>query len=757
MSATTKLQFTLTSPGSDPVPTPTPTPTPTPGYYTSVVGSPNTGENSASSDNGGGTVFTALFAVIGLAALVVFLVKYLKKNRHVSFAERGSFHISARPRVFATVALTLAVAFLGGITLTNMYNNAKNTNAASQRELEVVAKSNITFNVDRGQSSIESDTIEVKNNGAKYDLYVSTTDNKFARDASAYLDPVSSTITSPSSDISENQWGMSLKTLTNPDVSGQNWAAAPTTETKVKSDATESTTPAYYAVNLGSDLPDGTYATNVTYRAVAKNYKVTVINGFVNETGDKTEDWFDADVEVRIRENCSATQAFKVWTIREGLKTAADITLISNRTYKFTMPANDVTVEATCEGDEPDPTAKWEIHYDKNISAATGTMDPTIVTGTSEKLRVNAFTYANHVFKGWACTSGKPEDETLVKFSDNQSVTQATLEAAGCQKTPGNGETNPPTSDYYTVYAIWGTSTPDDPKYIQDVTPDMCDNMAVLEDKTLPDRRDNKQYTYRKYADGRCWMLSDLAYKPANDVKLTAVDTDISSDKTATFSALGGKYVEKNGQVLYNYKAATAGEWNNQAANTIIADSLCPASWKIPDAWRGGDTPGFGNMSGEFWNLTIRNIGKTNGGGDKRDQGDPGWFWMQAFTFANDNQSFTYRGTSYSNLHGPHFGYNGAWDFTSNDWANIGGTTGTAGTYGSYFLNTITKDEDTNVNKPAAFNPQKNGPDYWDINVTVPDHGSSVRCVLRTKEQRADMGGNRAAPGPDKGDITKND
>ena len=456
-----------------------------------------------------------------------------------------------------------------------------------------------------------------------------------------------------------------------------------------------------------------------------------------------------------IRESCTASsKTFKAWYIHEGLSGVSAISKVQNELYKFTMPTNDVTVEAICEGDpDPDPQTKWEIHYDKNATAATGTMSNQVVTSEPTTLNANQFAYTGYTFQGWACS----KTATTADFTDKQgNITQSALEAKKCVKTPGSGETNPPTNDYYTLYAIWkkdDTPTPD-PEYVQDVTPEMCDAMAVLEDKTLPDRRDNKQYTYRKYADGRCWMLSDLAYQPANDVKLTAIDTDISSDQSQTFSALGGKWIEKNGQILYNYKAATAGAWNNQAANTIIADSLCPASWKIPDAWNSVENK-YGNTSGEFWRLTLYNFGQKNGGGDKSSQGDDGWKWLQAFTFANDNDSITYRGATYSNLHGPHFTYNGAWDFSASDWATIGGTKGTAGTYGSYFLNTITNDG--SVTKPAAFNPQKNGPDYWDINVTVPEHGSSVRCVLRTKSQRADMGGDRAAPGPDLGDITKAD
>lgn len=760
MSATTKLQFTLSSPGSDPTPTPTPTPTPsqgttTPGYYTSVVGSPNTGENSASSDNGGGTVFTALFAVIGLTALAVFLVKYLKKNRHISFAERGSFHISARPRVFATVALTLAVAFLGGITITNMYNNAKNTNAASQRELDVNVKSNIIFNVDRGGTSVETDAVEVANNGAKYDLYISSTNNKFSLESnpsSVFLSPVTGNITA--TDISKlstpnaNEWGVSLL---GDDISGQMWAAAPTTETKIKSDITTSKTTVSYGVNLGSDLPDGTYSTAVSYRAVAKNYKVTVINGFVNEDGSDTEDWFDADVDVKIRENCSANQAFLRWTVVEGQITADKITTTSKgRTYHFTMPASDVTVKAECEGSTPDPTAKWEIHYDKNATAATGTMANQVVTSEPTTLTANGYTYTGYTFQGWACS----KSATTKDFDNSQgNITQSALEAKKCTRTPGNGESNPPSNDYYTLYAIWskgGDTPPPDPEYIQDVTPEMCEKMAFFEVKTLPDRRDNKNYSYTKFGDGRCWMLSDLDYRPTGSTTLTVADTDVSQERTVTFGTSGsvdGLYKTQDGySTLYNYNAATGGYWKgaSKAVNKIIPDSLCPASWKIPDASHNSTDPTYGTKSGEFYGLWNYNVGKANGYGSSASDD-----WKRNFLFGT---SVAITGGSVT---APHLTYNGSYDFTNNKWANKAGThDAEPGNYASYFLSTTTTGDTSSSVWPAAFNPHKPGvdTDVADINVTNPAHGSAVRCVLRTTEQRT-----RRDAGADTGDATEND
>ncbi len=770
MSATTKLQFTLTSPGSSTTPGGSSTTTTTTPTYTTVVGSPNTGENSSAGDNFSGTMFTTLFIIIGFAALAVFLFNYLKKNRRVSFAERGSFHLSSRPRVLATVSFATAIALLGGLAITNIYNNSeKDTNAAS-KELNVSAASTLTFNVDRGKTSTVSDTITVDAKGAKYDLiaYAEGANNKFCLESTGTTCLNSVTGTLGSTDASKlsnlnttNQWGVSLS---DNKIDGQIWGAAPLAETVIKENATGETTNVYYGVNVGSDLPDGTYSTKVSYKAIAKNYKVTVINGYINQTGEEDEGWFDEDVTVMIRQNCSATQTFKAWYVHEGLKSVAAISQVSENLYKFTMPANDVTVEATCEGgDEPVPEGKWIIKYDKNADAATGTMSDQTVTGASATLTANAFAYTGHIFKGWACN----KTATTADFTDKQSgITQAVLEGKGCTKTVGDPDAEPPVYDSYTLYAIWETdSTTIGDIWIQDVTPDMCENTVKLfETVYLPDKRveaatpssnytyateyngrktpDGKEhiwYPFTKFADGRCWMLQDLAYQPGTgSVALTTDGSDVSENRTVNFA--NSYHVGTSGYSnLYNYKAASGGWYTGSNLGSIknVPDSLCPASWKIPDAWN-VSTDTYGDSSGEFHNLGRYNVGKAYGGG--ADMTDA---W-KLDTFLLGNTTVT---TSTGTYPAPHFTYNGAWDFQNNGYAvNDGVDSGNAGAYASYFINTTRGDS-----KIMAFNPHKTGSDHSLPlgQSTDPAHGSSVRCLLRTAEQRT----NRSA-GAGAGDIT---
>ena len=744
MDATTNLKFELSStPNPDPDPvvpvtpeTPTNTTTPT---------SPNTGNNTAEG-NVGGTIFGALFLVIGIASLIVFLAKYLKKNRRISFAERGSFHLSMRPRIFATVSLSLALAFLGGLMITK-FTNVNPTNATSLQTVNVTAKSDITFTVKRGELQVISDTITVANQGHPYDLYMYTDNNSFCHtNNEACLTSVNGNIISDTNLAvmnTENKWGVS-RISDNPEKAI--WASVPVTNNTgakiAHKTGNESTTTISYAVFAGTDLPDGTYTAKVSYHAVAEFpdeeiYNVQTVNGFVGETGEDDDEDFPAGAEVVIRHACGSNDNFVKWTVDYGDITIDDIEQEEGENlFYFTMPASNVHLTATCKETPPEPTSKWIIKYDRNISTAKGTdMANTESTTATATLSENTFALDNSTFQGWSCTAGQPWKTSLKNFNDKASVTEASLTAAGCNPDTSSG------SNTYTIYALWKAK---DPEWIQDVTAEYCDSLDFFEVKTLKDERDNKSYDFAKYADGRCWMLQDLAYEPGTGSKsLESATTDVGSDKTVTFStsdASGASYhTQSSYSTLYNFKAATAGSYGSQSANTTIGNSLCPTSWKIPDAQNQEGV--YSNGQGELYGLHHYNIGKAYGGGSSKSTA-----WdKDTFLFSTGNISLSTGGTAKA----LGFKYSGAWSFTDNDYATLsGGSKGTAGTYASYFMSTVREE-----GKVAAMNPHKTGEDVDLQNgETDPAEGSSVRCVLRTHNQRSD----RNAPVKE-ADITDSD
>ena len=767
MDATTNLKFTLTSDNPNPNPDVPVTPV-TPSSTTTITPtSPNTGDNTAEG-NVGGTVFGALFIIIGIAALLVFLAKYLKKNRRISFAERGSFHLSMRPRILATVSLCLAIAFLGGLMITK-FTDTNPTNAMS-KAVNVKASGSLTFVVDRGEIGVLSDTIEVENGGFPYDLYMYTDGNtKFCLSGSTDcpVNTVAGNITSTtglSTMDTQNTWGISFLGEKPTD---SIWGGAPTSTstTAVKiahKTGSETKTGVSYAVFVGSNLADGTYVAKVSYHAVAEIpdediYNVKTRQGYVGETGENDDEDFYEDEEVIIRPNCPVNTTFTGWKVNKSSLKVADIKQVEGKNdwYQFIMPAEDVIVEANCV-----PDGSWAIKYNANAptgTTATGTMNQTDVTGTSATLRTNAFAITDYTFKGWACASGNSTDASKIKFTNQASVTEATLQAAGCNpQTSGGGEEEEGSGiNTYTVYAIWQKNLPT-LTYIQDVTPEHCDAMELFEVVKLLDRRVETQseisgYTYRsdslgkhieysftRYADGRCWMLQDIAYQPGtSQVELNKDDTDVSETKNMTFatSGTGAAYhapgSSYNGySVLYNYKAATAGTYTTStAANTTLKDSLCPASWKMPDAQNPSGQ--FGDQSGELYDMHHYNIGKANGGGKNKDTETNHWE-KDTFLF-KEKITLTAGSSSGTEVNAPYFKYSGAWDFVNDRYATNAGTDSPdPGAYASYFMSTVRSD-----GKVAAMNPHKTGSDQNILNgETDPGDGSSLRCVLRTAAQR---------------------
>ena len=101
-----------------------------------------------------------------------------------------------------------------------------------------------------------------------------------------------------------------------------------------------------------------------------------------------------------------------------------------DKTIPSTMPAENMTI-----------TAKWTAHtytvrFDKNDSAATGTMSAQTFTYDAEQaLTANAFRKANYTFAGWATSA----DSTTVAYTDGQRVKNLTATDNGT----------------ITLYAVW--------------------------------------------------------------------------------------------------------------------------------------------------------------------------------------------------------------------------------------------------------------------------------------------------------------
>ncbi len=182
----------------------------------------------------------------------------------------------------------------------------------------------------------------------------------------------------------------------------------------------------------------------------------------------------------------------------------------------------------------------------------------------------------------------------------------------------------------------------------QELTKSMCNTIAITQNETLKDVRDNNTYMVGKLKDGNCWMLDNLALDPTDST--TAANMN-SSNTNATQEAItnllnGGSTntgwsstavadvdtgfnsytipminnaskdtlvtsygpASTNGQakagIYYNFCAASASTYcyasgsGVDAADTIIdaPQDVCPANWRMPT----------GGITGEYYKLAQK-------------------------------------------------------------------------------------------------------------------------------------------------------
>ena len=142
------------------------------------------------------------------------------------------------------------------------------------------------------------------------------------------------------------------------------------------------------------------------------------------------------------------------------------------------------------------------------------------------------------------------------------------------------------------------------------------------------DARDNKTYWVQKLSDGKCWMLTNLAYTGGgtntySDTKTLTDGTGIASTYTAPryYVLPSGTNVtseptapststDGTGQYgyLYNWCGAMGGQTTAACTSSATptpdtANTICPAGWRLPT----------GGTSSEFANLnTALNAGSTS-------------------------------------------------------------------------------------------------------------------------------------------------
>ena len=174
---------------------------------------------------------------------------------------------------------------------------------------------------------------------------------------------------------------------------------------------------------------------------------------------------------------------------------------------------------------------------------------------------------------------------------------------------------------------------------MQDMQSVICSDVDLLSELQVYDKRDNNIYTIGKLADGRCWLLDNLALDPT-DPNTTMDDTNTNASAAAITNFLEGSasapstgwstapvavengssaydaplfnktnkdviptgtaaYGWKSG-IFYNFCATSVGTYcyaggSSTGSDTNISQDICPSGWKVPSS-NGSDGGEFGTL-----------------------------------------------------------------------------------------------------------------------------------------------------------------
>jgi hypothetical protein len=122
----------------------------------------------------------------------------------------------------------------------------------------------------------------------------------------------------------------------------------------------------------------------------------------------------------------------------------------------------------------------------------------------------------------------------------------------------------------------------------QELTKSMCNNLAITQNETVKDVRDNNTYMVGKLKDGNCWMLDNLALDPTDPTtaaNMNASNTNATAEAITNYlnggnsSGTAGWSSAAVANVTSNFSSYgyTTPRINNQSKDTLVA-SFGPAA-----------------------------------------------------------------------------------------------------------------------------------------------------------------------------------
>ena len=176
-------------------------------------------------------------------------------------------------------------------------------------------------------------------------------------------------------------------------------------------------------------------------------------------------------------------------------------------------------------------------------------------------------------------------------------------------------------------------------------------SMTANQAYTLPDVRDNKQYTVAKI-NGNVWMTQNLRFTEST---VSPETSNVNSETTISWGALNDGYTEPSyydsGRtdygVLYNYAGLSALTITGTNNNEVLENDICPKGWKLPSMSQYSTvtsySSAFGPVKAGAFSGTAYGVGYV---------GTYGYWWTSDVTANTDRNFFWYSGSALRTDHG---------------------------------------------------------------------------------------------------------
>ena len=654
--------------------------------------------------------------------------------QNLKFLDRAAFCARAILLTITTLIFFPPVFSLIDTTAAPAPSTTTLTLATSDISVEIAPGNSAGTFVSSGPATISVTT----NNYSGYTLGVTSSDNVDntklinTSDNTAYLTSISSA--SAPADFNANNWGYLPSKLNG--VANSSYQPAPTTAaTTLEATSAANPTANEYTIALGVKanytLPEGTYENTFTITAVANPVVYTIT--YNKNTEDMVTNLPETQTGATEAHSIALSSLIPVRTGYEFIgwcasapTTNTGVDSCDTITYQ---PGDNVDLDQTSSNDTM-LYAMWNKYYTCSAQYRLQNAD-----GTYPSSYTSVGIIAQNLHNGDTCSYASTQSTTYYTNQSNQvtisgqntiisldiprttykltfsnstyasvsigttgnyrwgqSVSIAANHGTGGEftswsATAGTIASSTSISTTYTMPASAATITANGQKlYLQNLTSSKCTTTA----RKAYDSRDNELYTFQKLADGKCWMLDNLAINLANSstkANLTQTTTNasnttlnylkngggttankyatagvaswssgaagsytaplvtVASKNTVPSSAPGGSGNKKVGG-YYNFCAASAGSYcyDANAATGNATEDICPVGWRMPTGGSSGEWQTlygkYGSYAG-FRNALSIPLSGNCFNGSVSNHGAEGHFWSSTRQTGNDMATLT--------------------------------------------------------------------------------------------------------------------